>query len=78
MERPRQCVRPTCSAPATASLTYQYASRTAWLDDLTDDREPTAYDLCSAHADGLRVPLGWAREDRRSSVRPLFHVPLAG
>jgi Protein of unknown function (DUF3499) len=25
-----------------------------------------AYDLCAAHADGLRVPRGWRLVDRRS------------
>jgi hypothetical protein len=67
-----------CAGPATASLTYDYAGRRAWLDDLDDDRDPHAHNLCTEHADGLTVPRGWACEDRRSAVRPLFHVPAAG
>ena len=47
----RRCVRPGCGALATASLTYHYASRTAWLDDLDDEAHPAGYDLCAQHAD---------------------------
>ncbi len=77
-ERARCCDRPVCAGLATASLTYDYTGRRAWLDDLDDDREPHAYDLCTEHADRLTVPRGWACDDRRSPVRPLFHVQAAG
>ena len=76
----RLCVRPGCGALATASLTYHYASRTAWLDDLDDEAHPAGYDLCAQHADRFGVPLGWTRDDRRHSTppaEPLFEVPLA-
>jgi uncharacterized protein DUF3499 len=73
----RTCARPLCSAPATASLTYDYASRCAWLDELDDEADPHAHDLCADHADRLVVPRGWTRDDRRSSLRPLFHAPVA-
>jgi len=54
-------------------MTYDYASRMAWLDDLEAETDPNQYDLCPAHAEGLSVPVGWARTDRRASaVRPLF------
>jgi hypothetical protein len=54
-------------------MTYGYASRTAWLDDLADDTDPNGYDLCPAHAERLSVPFGWDRVDRRATaVRPLF------
>jgi uncharacterized protein DUF3499 len=66
-----------CSGPATASLTYDYAGRRAWLDDLDEEHDPHAYDLCADHADGLTVPRGWVCEDRRSAERPLFHVETA-
>lgn len=66
-----------CSGPATASLTYDYGGRRAWVDDLDDAHDPHAYDLCADHADRLTVPRGWECEDRRSAVRPLFHVPAA-
>lgn len=60
------CVRPTCGAPAEASLHYDYAQRTAWLDDLgPGPLVPGAWALCGAHADGLRVPDGWTLLDNR-------------
>jgi hypothetical protein len=68
----RLCAKPGCGATATASLSFHYASRTAWVDDLEPEPSPMAHDLCAAHADRLRVPLGWAREDRRAANYPLF------
>lgn len=59
------CVRPGCGAPASATLTYDYGARIVWLDDLGGDRHPWVWGMCPAHADGLRVPEGWIREDRR-------------
>ena len=79
MERVRLCVRPACGAPATATLSYQYASRTVWIDDLAGRDDPSGYDLCTQHADSLTVPVGWARDDRRALARlpfPQSH-PLA-
>ena len=70
MERSRTCVRPGCGAHAEATLTYHYASRTAWLDLMGDEHEPAAYDLCHQHADRFTVPLGWNREDRRVPAPP--------
>jgi hypothetical protein len=69
----RHCSRPGCASGPSATMTYDYASRTAWLDDLAPDADPNQYDLCPAHAERLSVPVGWARTDRRASaVRPLF------
>jgi hypothetical protein len=73
----RTCLRTGCSAAATASLSYEYAARHAWLADLDDQRDPHTYDLCADHADRLVVPRGWTRDDRRSDMRPLFHVSVA-
>lgn len=54
-------------------MTYDYSSRSVWLDDLASDADPNQYDLCPAHADRLAVPQGWLRTDRRATaVRPLF------
>lgn len=64
------CVRPGCGAPASATLTYDYGARIVWLDDLGGDRHPWAWGMCPAHADGLRVPEGWIREDRRRGSSP--------
>jgi hypothetical protein len=59
-----------------ATLTYQYGSRTVWLDNLDEEPEPNGYDLCGKHAEGLSVPVGWALEDRRT---PIIHLrpPIA-
>ncbi len=54
-------------------MTYDYGSKTVWVDDLLDLRTPHTYDLCPTHADRLSVPMGWERLDRRNSeVRLLF------
>ena len=68
----RMCSRTGCSRSATATMSYGYGARTAWLDDLDPDHAPSGYDLCLEHADGLRVPQGWERKDRRVSTRALF------
>ena len=76
-ERPRHCARPGCGSGATASLSYRYAERVAWLDDLSGEADPSIHDLCAAHADGLRVPVGWTLEDRRSGIRLPFLSTIA-
>jgi len=69
----RQCAHTTCIAEADACLRFDYSARAAWLDDLETAESPEAYDLCAVHADGLVVPVGWSRTDRRVSARSLFH-----
>jgi len=47
-------------------MTYDYANRVVWLD--LPGHLPGAgatWGLCAAHAQNLRVPRGWAMEDRR-------------
>jgi hypothetical protein len=61
----RACVRPGCPAPAQASLTFRYASREAWIERLTPEPTPEAYDLCSSHASRTQPPHGWQLRDRR-------------
>ena len=68
----RMCSRTACSRPSSATMSYGYGARTAWLDDLDPDHSPCGYDLCTEHADGLSVPQGWERTDRRISTRALF------
>lgn len=68
MDRRRLCGRPGCGQEASASLTFQYASRRVWLDDL-GDAEPATIDLCMHHADRLSVPVGWSGQDRRTLPR---------
>ncbi len=72
LEMARTCSRTGCSRSATTTMSYGYGVRTAWLDDLDPDHFPAGYDLCAEHADGLRVPEGWRRTDRRTATRPLL------
>ena len=52
----RQCSRPACAEPAAVTLTYEYGRSQVWLDDLTAERDPHAYDLCRRHAGALVRP----------------------
>lgn len=61
----RTCAKPGCNSSASATLTYDYANRTAWLERLDVEAHPMRYDLCAEHASTLRVPQGWALQDRR-------------
>jgi hypothetical protein len=65
----RHCSRPGCSEPACATLTYVYSISRAWLDELLDERDPHAYDLCQRHADRVKPPHGWQLLDRRYAYR---------
>ena len=67
----RLCARPGCDTVAVAKLTYDYARRTVWLDPFDGELEMGAFGMCDAHADGLRVPVGWARDDRRTPIIPI-------
>ena len=58
-------------------MTYHYASRTVWLDNLDEEPEPGDHDLCAAHAARLGPPAGWALDDRRTPIIPL-RPQLAG
>lgn len=60
----RQCARPACGAPATATLSYDYADRVVWLDPLHAEAHPARHDLCDRHALRLSVPNGWRLENR--------------
>lgn len=65
-ETTRSCRRPACPWPATASLSYRYATSQVWLVDLTPAADPSLYDLCATHADATTVPRGWERVDERT------------
>jgi hypothetical protein len=74
----RQCARPGCGETAAATLSYQYASRTVWLDDVVPEADPSTYDLCRRHAGAMTVPKGWHLDDRRGpAVVPLFPAEQA-
>lgn len=66
----RQCSRTGCSDDAEVTLTYHYARSQVWLDDLSPERDPHAYDLCGRHAGRLTAPQGWQVLDRRTCKRP--------
>ncbi|MFM8793797.1 MAG: DUF3499 family protein [Acidimicrobiales bacterium] len=74
----RHCTRQGCVHPAAVTLTYQYSRSLVWLDDLTGERDPHAYDLCTVHADRTKAPSGWHLEDRRHRVHTYGAGRLAG
>jgi hypothetical protein len=79
----RRCSRNGCRWPASASLTYAYAQRVVWIEDLTAQPHPAVYDLCAAHAERLSVPVGWDKQDLRvvpppvTPIRPEIAGPWA-
>jgi hypothetical protein len=48
-------------------MVYDHAGRTVILESLNAEAHPMHYDLCSDHADRLRVPKGWELEDHRAT-----------
>jgi hypothetical protein len=70
----RLCSRTGCSERAAVTLTYHYGRSVVWLDHLSADRDPHAYDLCDRHAGRLSVPSGWSLDDRRSHGHELIAV----
>jgi hypothetical protein len=70
----RRCSRNGCRWPASASLTFAYRQRTVWIEDLTLQPHPAAYDLCAAHAERLAVPIGWIKEDLRVAPPPVTPI----
>lgn len=70
--RPRLCARPGCGGEASATMTYDYRARRAWIDGLDEHQSPAGYDLCADHADRLGVPSGWSRTDRRAPTDSPF------
>jgi hypothetical protein len=62
----RSCARPGCGDVAVATLSYAYADGLVVVDDLAPEAHPMVHDLCSRHAGGLRVPLGWELRDDRT------------
>lgn len=67
------CAR--CGSPAAAAMTFSYADRLVWMDDLVNGMERYGYAMCADHADRMIPPLGWTLTDRRTVTR-LF-APLS-
>jgi hypothetical protein len=63
----RQCARPSCSAVATATFTFDSAECTVWLD-APHEGNARAGDLCARHARALNPPRGWTVVDRREAT----------
>ena len=51
-----------------ATLSYAYAERVVWIEVLSGEAHPMTHDLCTDHADHLRVPRGWEQRDRREAA----------
>jgi hypothetical protein len=64
---PRLCARPGCSAPATATFTFDGLRRIVWLGPLAEAAAYSAGDLCRRHADRFTAPRHWDLRD----VRPV-------
>ena len=62
-------MRPGCSRPATARITFDSTESAVWIDPVGEDPVP-ASELCRIHADGLHAPLGWTVNDRRPDAPP--------
>lgn len=72
----RSCARPTCAAPAAATLAYDYTGQAVWVDPLAPEPHPMTHDLCGRHADALSVPRGWMLHDRHADTI-VVRVPVA-
>ena len=70
----RLCTRTGCAEHAEVTLTYHYGRSQVWLDELSAERDPHAYDLCERHAARMSVPTGWSLEDRRYQRHTLIAV----
>ena len=70
---PRQCARPGCTAPATATITFDGLRRIVWLNPLAEVAAYSAGDLCRRHAEHFGPPRNWELRDTRprpGSVAP--------
>lgn len=66
------CAKPGCANAGSTVLAYDYAARTAVLQDpAPGEVSPHLYVLCAPCAGKLRPPRGWELEDRREAP-PLF------
>jgi hypothetical protein len=73
----RQCARPGCAAPATATFGFDYGQQVVWLVELSSEAHPATYDLCRRHAATLSVPHGWDLRDVRDRPGRSTGAPMA-
>ena len=66
----RLCARPGCTAPATATITFDGLRRIVWISPLAEAAAYSAGDLCRRHAEQLGPPsqLGVARHPAPAGV----------
>jgi len=65
---PRSCARPGCSAPATATLTFDGLRRIVWISPLAEAAAYSAGDLCRRHAERFTAPRNWELRDLRPTA----------
>jgi hypothetical protein len=65
---PRLCARPGCSAPATATFTFDGLRRIVWLAPLAEAAAYSAGDLCRRHSELFKAPRNWELRD----IRPVL------
>ena len=46
-------------------MSYDYASRRVWLDDVSDRPQQLGYALCERNASRMTPPVDWSLSDRR-------------
>ena len=63
----RHCARPGCSAPATATFTFDTRDLTVWLDTPAEGGARAGRTVRAARARALTPPQGWHLEDRRGA-----------
>ena len=61
----RLCARPGCTAPATATITFDGLRRIVWISPLAEAAAYSAGDLCRRHAERLGPPRNWELRDTR-------------
>src|SRR5439155_430062 len=76
----RLCSRPGCSSAASATMSYEYASRTVWLDDLRAELDLPLWLTASAEIPlwiGLIGTVVWACRTKGSgSLRRDFGLAM--
>jgi Protein of unknown function (DUF3499) len=71
----RICARSGCSSPATAILTYDRTTQTAYLYGVDDPSSRTPGDLCERHLSRFVVPRSWQLVDRRVDAATVEAAP---
>ncbi|MFN2389013.1 MAG: DUF3499 family protein [Actinomycetota bacterium] len=60
------CSKPGCQHTGAAVLAYDYADRSAFLEDaVVGELSPHVYVLCQSCAAAITPPRGWTLDDRR-------------